>query len=133
MVSLAIIGIGLLIMVGVMLMSGGRRRERQAVQLVVGDDSTEVIQLLGSPPNRCEVSSLSHLGNQFPAQTPRPTVEDETARLRRGTATRWVYPRGEGCVPGNGATEIGLDAAGKVLWIVPARDKQPLVYGAAPT
>jgi hypothetical protein len=133
MVSLAIIGIGLLILAAVLLMSGGRQREGKALQLVVGDDSTEVVQLLGAPPHRCEPSSLAHLGTQFPAQTPRPTIEDETARLRRGTVARWIYPRGEGCVPGDGATEIGLDRAGRVLWIVPARDKRPLLYGAAPT
>lgn len=133
MVSLAIIGIGLLILAAVLLTSGGRRREGQAVQLVVGDDSTDVVRLMGQPPHRCETSSLSHLADQFPAQTPRPTIEEETARLQRGTSARWVYPRGEGCIPGDGATEIGLDAAGRVLWIVPARDKRPLVYGAAPT
>lgn len=133
MVSLAIIGIGLLILAAVLLMSGGRRRERQALQLVVGDDSAAVVRLLGAPPHRCQASNLAHLADQFPAQTPRPTIEDETARLRRGTVARWVYPRGEGCVPDDGATEIGLDQAGRVLWIVPARDKRPLVYGAAPT
>lgn len=133
MVSLAIIGIGLLILAAVLMMSGGRRRESQAAQVVVGDDSAAVVRLLGAPPHRCEPSSLSHLADQFPAQTPRPTIEDETARLRRGTVVRWVYPRGEGCVPGDGATEIGLDREGQVLWIVPARDKRPLVYGGAPT
>jgi hypothetical protein len=133
MVSLAIIGIGLLVLAGVLLMSGGRRRESQAATLVVGDDSASVIRLLGAPPHRCQPSSLAHLATQFPAQTPRPTIEDETARLRRGTVARWVYPRGEGCVPDDGATEIGLDRAGNVLWVVPARDKRPLVYTEAPT
>jgi hypothetical protein len=133
MVSLAIIGIGLLILAAVLLFSGGRSRERQAATLVVGDDSTAVTRLLGAPPHRCQPSSLAHLATQFPAQTPRPTIEDETSRLRRGTVARWVYPRGEGCVPDDGATEIGLDAAGKVLWVVPARDKRPLVYAGSPT
>jgi hypothetical protein len=133
MVSLAIIAIGLLVLAAVLLMSGGRRREHQASKLVVGDDSAAVMRLLGPPPHRCQPSNLAHLATQFPAQTPRPTIEDETARLRRGTVARWVYPRGEGCVPDDGATEIGLDAAGKVLWIVPARDKRPLVYTGAPT
>jgi hypothetical protein len=133
MVSLAIIGIGLLVLAVVLLLSGGRRLERTALKVVVGDDSASVIRLLGAPPHRCQPSSLAHLGSQFPAGTPRPTIEEETERLRRATAGRWVYPRGEGCIPDDGATEIGLDRAGNVLWIVPARGKRPLVYEGAPT
>ena len=134
MVSLAIVGIGLLVLAGVMLFSRSRQRAQTAMTVEVGEDSSAVIRLLGAPPHRCEASNLAHLGSQFPAQTPRPTVEQELDRLRRGTAARWVYPRGEGCVPGDGATEIGLDRAGNVLWIVPAREKSPLRYaGGAPT
>jgi hypothetical protein len=134
MVSLAIVGIGLLVLAAVMLFSGGRKRERSAMKVEVGEDSVSVVRLLGAPPHRCEASNLAHLATQFPAQTPRPTVDEELDRLRRGTAARWVYPRGEGCVPDDGATEIGLDRAGKVLWIVPARDKRPLQYAeGAPT
>ena len=133
MVSLAIIGIGLLAVAAALLFSGGRRRESQAAKVVVGDDTAAVVRLLGQPPHRCDPSNLAHLGTQFPAQTPRPTIEQETERLRRGTAARWIYPEGEGCVPDDGATEIGLDAAGRVLWIVPSRDKRPLQYEGAPT
>jgi hypothetical protein len=133
MVSLAIIGIGLLVLAVVLLLSGGRRRERTALKVVVGDDSASVIRLLGAPPHRCQPSNLAHLGSQFPSGTPRPTIEEETERLRRATVARWVYPRGEGCIPDDGATELGLDRAGRVLWIVPARDKRPLVYEGAPT
>jgi len=133
MVSLAIIGIGLLVLAVVLLTSGGRRRERAAMRVVAGDDSAAVVRLLGAPPHRCEPSNLAHLGSQFPAGTPRPTIEEETERLRRGTVSRWVYPRGQGCIPDDGATEVGLDGAGRVLWIVPARDKQPLRYQGAPT
>jgi hypothetical protein len=134
MVSLAIVGIGLLVLAGVMLFSRGRQREQTAIKVEVGEDSAAVIRLLGAPPHRCPPSNLAHLGTQFPAQTPRPTVDEELERLRRGTAGRWIYPRGEGCVPGDGATEVGLDRAGNVLWIVPARDKRPLRYsGGAPT
>ena len=133
MVSLAIIGIGLAILAVVLLLSGSRRRERAASKVVVGDDSTAVARLLGPPPHRCEASNLAHLGTQFPAGIPRTTIDEEIARLRRGTAQRWVYPRGEGCVPGDGATEIGLDRAGRVVWIVPARDSRPVEYEGAPT
>jgi hypothetical protein len=133
MVSLAIIGVGLLVLAVVLLMSGGRRLERTAMKVEVGEDTASVIGLMGAPPHRCEPSSLAHLATQFPAQTPRPTIEDETERLRRETVQRWLYPEGEGCVPGAGAAEIGLDRAGRVLWIVPARDKRPLEYQGAPT
>jgi hypothetical protein len=132
-VSAAIIAIGLAVLAVVLLLSGGRKRARTAVQVMVGDDSIAVSRLLGAPPHRCPPSNLAHLTDQFPAQTPRPTIDEELDRLRRGTTQRWVYPRGEGCVPDDGATELGLDRAGRVLWIVPARDKQPLRYEVAPT
>ena len=115
------------------LLLGGRRREGRAASLVVGDDCTGVVRALGQPPHRCEASNLAHLADQFAPGTPRPTIDEELARLRRGTAARWVYPRGQGCVPDDGATEIGLDRQGRVLWVVPTRDKRPLVYEGAPT
>jgi hypothetical protein len=132
MVSLAIVTIGLLI-VAVALLMGGRKREGRAASLAVGDDSTAVVRLLGAPPHRCEASNLAHLENQFPSGTPRPTIDEEIVRLRRGTVSRWVYPKGQGCVPDDGATEVGLDRQGQVLWVVPTRDKRPLVYEGAPT
>ena len=127
MVSLAIIAIGLLIVAGALLF-GGSRREGRAAQLAVGDDSASIVRLLGAPPHRCQASNLAHLQEQFESGTPRPTIDEELNRLRRGTVGRWVYPRGEGCVPDDGATEIGLDQQGRVLWVVPTRDKRPLVY-----
>jgi hypothetical protein len=132
MVSAAIIAIGLLVVAGVLLF-GGSRREGRAADLAVGDDSASVVRLMGAPPHRCEASNLAHLADQFAPGTPRPTIDEELTRLRRGTAARWVYPRGQGCVPDDGATEIGLDRQGRVLWVVPTRDKRPLVYEGAPT
>lgn len=127
MVSLAIIGIGLLVVLGALLF-GGSRREGRATQVAVGDDSASVAKLLGAPPHRCPASSLAHLETQFESGTPRPTMDEELNRLRRATVSRWVYPRGQGCVPDDGATEIGLDRQGHVLWVVPTHDKRPLVY-----
>jgi hypothetical protein len=127
MVSAAIVALGLLVL-AVLLLSGGRKRERAAAGLVAGDDSTAVTAALGAPPHRCAASNLAHLRDQFPGGTPRTTVDEELARLRVATAGRWLYPDGEGCVPGKGATEIGLDRQGRVLWVVPARDKRPIVY-----
>jgi hypothetical protein len=131
MVSIAIVAIGLLVVAAGLLL-GGRRREGRAASLAVGDDSTTVIRTLGEPPHRCEASNLAHLENQFPAGTPRPTIDEEMVRLRRGTVSRWVYPKGQGCVPDDGAIEIGFDRQGHVLWVVPARDTRPLVYEGAP-
>ena len=131
MVSIAIIVIGLLVVAGSLLF-GRSRQTSKATDLVVGDDSATVVRLMGAPPHRCEASNLAHLTDQFPAGTPRPTIDEELVRLRRGTVARWVYPRGQGCVPDDGATEIGLDQQGRVLWVVPTHDKRPLVYEGAP-
>ena len=134
MVSLAIIAVGLVVLAAVWMLSSGRQRERRAMNVEVGEDSSSVIRLLGAPPHRCQPSNLAHLMSQFPAGTPRPTIEEETERLRRATAARWIYPDGEGCIPDSGATELGLDRSGRVLWIVPARDNRPLRFGGgAPT
>jgi hypothetical protein len=122
-----ILGLGLVV-VAVALLTGGRAREQAAARVMVGDDTATVVRLLGEPPHRCDASNLAHLRTQFPGGLPRITVDEELARLRRATAQRWLYPDGEGCVPGKGATEIGLDAAGHVVWVVPARNKRPLVY-----
>jgi hypothetical protein len=121
-----------MLVLAAVLLSGGRKRERAAARIVVGDDSLAVVRLLGEPPHRCPASNLAHLRTQFPGGTPRPTIDEELARLGRGTASRWLYPAGEGCVPGEGATEIGLDAASRVLWVVPARNKRPMIYTGAP-
>jgi hypothetical protein len=122
-----IVAVGMLVL-AVVLLTGPRQRERAAASLVVGDDSASVVRIMGAPPHRCPASNLAHLRTQFPGTLPRPTLDEELARLRQGTAQRWLYPEGAGCVPGNGATEIGLDRESRVLWVVPARNKRPLVY-----
>ncbi|WP_331053755.1 hypothetical protein [Longimicrobium sp.] len=132
MVSAAIVGLGLLVVLAGLLFSGGRKLEKAAGQVSIGDDSSEVARLLGPPPHRCEPSSLTHLATRFEPGTPRPTIDETLAVLRSGTAARWVYPQGAGCVTGNGDTEIGLDRTGRVLWIVPVTNKRPLNYQGAP-
>ncbi|HEU0016273.1 MAG TPA: hypothetical protein VFQ45_21520 [Longimicrobium sp.] len=131
MVSAGIVAAGLIVL-ALALLSRGRERERKAVRVMVGDDSTAVARLLGEPPHRCPTSSLGHLVEQFEAGTPRPTIETTLEQLRARTAQRWVYPDGAGCIPGDGDTELGLDAAGRVLWIVPVRERRPLVYETSP-
>jgi len=131
MVSAGIVALGLIVL-AVALLGRGRERERKAARVMVGDDSTAVARLLGQPPHRCPTSSLGHLTGQFEPGTPRPTIEAALQQLRGRTAQRWVYPDGAGCVPGDGDTELGLDASGRVLWIVPVRERRPLVYDAPP-
>lgn len=126
---IVVLGLGIL---AVVLLTGDRQRERAAVGILPGDDSTAVKRLMGDPPHRCEPSSLAHLADRFP-DMPRPTVEQEIARLRAGTAARWLYPEGAGCVPARGDTEIGLDRDGHVLWIVPLTGRRPIVYLDAPS
>lgn len=133
MVSAAIVVLGLLVLGAALVFSGGRKQQRAASQVLVGDDTTEVKQLLGAPPHRCPTSSLSHLATRFPGGIPRPTAEEIVAGLRVETAARWVYPRGAGCVTGRGDTEIGIDRQGRVLWVVPVTDSEPLKYQGAPT
>jgi hypothetical protein len=125
-----ILAVGALLL-AMVLLTGSYRRERAARQVVVGDDSASVVSLLGAPPHRCSASNLEHLRGEFPAELPRTTVDEELSRLRRGTVVRWLYPEGEGCIPGKGATEVGLDGSGRVLWISPARTRRPLVYAGA--
>lgn len=128
--SAVIVGLGILFL-AVMLLTGGRQRERAASRVMLGDDSAAVARLLGDPPHRCPASNLAHLRTQFPGGTPRTTIDEELARLRRETAGRWLYPDGEGCVPGKGATEIGVDREARVVWVVAARNKTPLLYTGA--
>lgn len=132
MVSAAIVGVGLLVVLAGLLFNGGRKQERAAAQISIGDDTTEVMRLLGDPANRCDASSLTHLSNRFEAGTPRPVIDETLAVLRPATAARWVYPEGAGCITSDGDTEIGLDRTGRVLWIVPVTNKRPLVYQGAP-
>ena len=47
-------------------------------------------------------------------------ADSAMARLRRDTRQRWLYPGKRGCTPQKGETELGVNAAGRVLWIQPA-------------
>ncbi|HEX6747441.1 MAG TPA: hypothetical protein VF092_09160 [Longimicrobium sp.] len=40
-------------------------------------------------------------------------------QVRRDTRERWIYPGAHGCTPQKGETELGIDAAGRMLWIQP--------------
>ena len=127
---------GLILLAGIavvafVLLSPERRRERRAGDLRLTADSASVRALLGTPGATCTTGGLEHLARRFPAGTPPATVEDVIARLQRETAQRWVYPLDEddrvGCVPPEGATELGLDRQGRVLWYVPVTGRVALV------
>lgn len=122
MVSAGILLIGLLAAAAILL-SSGRRQERAANRIKVGDDSTAVVALLGQPGQRCAPGSMAHLTERFPGGTPRLTIENMLGRFRVDTAARWVYPddEGGGCAPDEGDVEVGIDRNGKVLWLVPRR------------
>jgi hypothetical protein len=127
MVSAAIILLGLVAVAAVMLRPE-RRRARAASQLEVGDDSTAVVQKLGAPPSRCMGAGVDHLVSEFPRDVPRAARDATLLRLRRETAARWLYPGRGGCRPAPDETEVGIDSAGRVLWVLPATGRVPLVY-----
>lgn len=110
-----------------------RRRERTVGKLALNADTTQVRNMLGAPAATCPTGSLDHLRERFPTGTPPATAEQALARMQAETAVRWIYPlkhkAGEkvGCTPGNGATEVGLDRNGRVLWYVPTLGRRPLV------
>ncbi|HLL46385.1 MAG TPA: hypothetical protein VK399_06740 [Longimicrobiaceae bacterium] len=108
-----------------------RRRERLVGDIELMADSASVRALLGTPGATCTTGGLEHLGRRFPTGTPPAMVGEVTDRLQRETAQRWVYPLDEdgraGCVPPDGATEVGLDRQGRVLWYVPVTGRVALV------
>ncbi|HEX8696673.1 MAG TPA: hypothetical protein VF746_29920 [Longimicrobium sp.] len=127
MVSAAIIAVGLIVVLALMF-SPGRRRQRAAEKLAVGDDSAVVLRRLGAGPTRCPAGRLDHLAERFPGGTPRPTRESVLEQMRQQTSARWIYPGRRGCTPAGGDAEVGLGRDGKVLWVVPATGRVPLVY-----
>ena len=118
-------------MVAYVLLSPERRRERRVAALRLMADSATVRSLLGRPGATCATGGLEHLGRRFPTGTPPAAVEELVDRLQRETAQRWVYPLDEeervGCVPPDGATEVGIDRRGKVLWYVPVTARVAIV------
>ena len=128
MVSAVILGLGVLVVAGVFLFRD-RGRERAAGSVRVGDDSTSVAARMKAQPEHCPGNDLGHLANTFPANTPRPTVEETLGSLSGRTRTRWVYPsesRSNPCRPRRGETEVGFSADGRVLWVVPVHGTTPI-------
>ncbi|HEX2204608.1 MAG TPA: hypothetical protein VHG91_14965 [Longimicrobium sp.] len=128
-VSAGILLLGLLIAAAILL-SGDRRRERAASKIQLGDDTTAVVSALGPPAARCPPGQMTHLYDRFQGGTPRVARDAALARMRRETATRWIYPDDRGrndCTPHDGDAEIGLDRDGRVVWLVPVTGRKTLV------
>lgn len=106
----------------------GRRRALEALEL--GDTTARVVAYLGEAPARCPIASLAHLRETFPPGWPAASVNRAVQALETRTRERWVYPLSSrsaaGCQPRDGQTEIGVSAAGRVLWYVAVTGKTPL-------
>lgn len=106
-----------------------QRQGRRAGGLEIGDDSARITERFGAVGRVCPVGALEHLRDRFPEDTPPATAQAALERMRRETARRRVIPLPRGtddCLPDPGATEIGIDRDGRVLWIVPLTGRTPL-------
>jgi hypothetical protein len=121
-----VLGLVAVVIAGVVRM---RSREHRAGKLQLGADTTEVASVMGPPARRCDASALDHLRDAMPGDVPRTTADLEIARLRRQTATRWVWADREAqlCAGRGGDTEVGLDGTGHVIWYVAAVGRTPLI------
>ncbi|HEX7243423.1 MAG TPA: hypothetical protein VF263_24275 [Longimicrobiaceae bacterium] len=112
------------------LLTPERRRAREMRKVAVGTDAARVAGVLGPPADTCPTGSLDHLRTRFPVGTAPAAMEQAIVRMQRETAERWVYPLKEGgragCVPAEGATEVGIDRRRRVLWYVPVTGHRPV-------
>jgi hypothetical protein len=120
--SAAIVALGLIALALAAWYSPDRRRQRNAARLPSRSDSAAVLQALGPSPTRCPPGTLEHLRGELPIVD---AMEADSAmlQLRRDTRQRWIYPGRHGCTAARGETELGLDTAGRLLWIEPAAGK----------
>jgi hypothetical protein len=111
--------LGLIAIAVALQFSPERQRRRTAARLPVGADSAVVLRTLGARPTRCPAGAMEHLRGEL--NLPDEIVIDSAMiQIRRDTRQRWLYPGQSGCTPRRGETEVGIDAAGRVLWIQPA-------------
>lgn len=100
-----------------------------AGRLEIGDDSAQITAILQEDGVTCPVGALDHLRGRVPGNPSPAALEATLERLRRETAVRRVVPlpeRPRNCAPAGGATEIGVDRAGRVLWIVSLSGRAPV-------
>lgn len=122
---------------------GKRERSAEVARLALGDSRERVTEVMGTPLARCPGGGdLSHLDPGFPPGWPGASRAATLQTLSEETSERWVYPlraRGEiGCLPGDGQSEFGFDAEGRLLWYIAFVGDTPLRFPerftpAAPT
>jgi len=115
--SLLILVLGLIAVAVAVYLSPDRRRRRLADGLPDRADTTLVLRTLGPRPTRCPPGAMEHVAGQLPQES----LESDSVmlQLRRDTRARWIYPGRRGCTPRKGETELGIDSAGRMLWIQP--------------
>lgn len=124
--AIVLAGIGLVLWT---LNTPERRQERRAGGVHIGDDTARITERFAVAGRRCSTGALEHLRDRFPSDFAPATSDALLERLRAETVERRVIPlpyRGDDCLPDAGSTEIGVDRAGRVLWLVPVTGRTPL-------
>jgi hypothetical protein len=98
-------------------LSPDHRRRRAADGLPDRADTALVLRTLGPRPTRCPPGAMEHVAGELPLEA--TEAESVMVQLRRDTRGRWIYPGRRGCTPRKGETELGIDSAGRMLWIQP--------------
>ncbi|MBV9110023.1 MAG: hypothetical protein JO306_11495, partial [Gemmatimonadetes bacterium] len=114
--------LGLLAVAAAFYFSPDRRRQRAAAALPRDADTALVMRTLGPRPTRCPAGTLDHLRGELAASGWSNDMDTVMIQLRRDTRQRWIYPGRGGCTPQKGETELGIDAAGRTLWLQPAAE-----------
>lgn len=120
--SLLIVVLGLVAVAVAVYFSPDHRRRRAADGLPEQADSALVLRTLGPRPTRCPPGAMEHVEGALPMESS-AEVDSAMAQVRRGTRERWIYPGRQGCTPRKGETELGIDSAGRMLWIQPGAQK----------
>jgi len=111
--------LGLIAVAVALYFSPDNRRRRAAGALPARADTALVLRTLGPRPTRCPPGAMEHVRGELSESD----TDSVMAQLRRGTRQRWIYPGRHGCTPQKGETELGIDAAGRMLWIQPGAGK----------
>jgi hypothetical protein len=119
--SLVIVVLGLIAVAVAVYYSPDRRRRRAADGLPAKADSALVLGTLGATPTRCPPGAMGHLDAGLPQEA--MEADSVMIQLRRDTRQRWIYPGRQGCTPAKGETELGIDSAGRMLWIQPGAQR----------
>jgi hypothetical protein len=115
--SVLILVLGLIAAAVAVYLSPDHRRRREAERLPARADTTLVLRALGARPTRCPPGAMEHVSGELAMES--AEADSVMVQLRRGTRQRWIYPGRGGCTPRKGETELGIDAAGRMLWIQP--------------